>query len=84
MASILDLRSGESRRSERRRALEQLLLRADECAKVLGLGRSKVFMMLSSGELPSVRIGRSVRVPAKALERWVEERCVEAEGQATV
>jgi excisionase family DNA binding protein len=51
-----------------------LLLRAAEVAKLLGLGRSTVFALLAAGELPVVRIGRSVRVPRAALERWVDER----------
>jgi excisionase family DNA binding protein len=54
--------------------MEPLLLRAGEVAKLLGLGRSTVFAMLAAGELPVVRIGRSVRVPRAALERWVDER----------
>jgi excisionase family DNA binding protein len=56
------------------RPLEPLLLRAGEVAKLLGLGRSTVFALLAAGELPVVRIGRSVRVPRGALERWVDER----------
>jgi excisionase family DNA binding protein len=51
-----------------------LLLRAAEVATLLGLGRSTVFALLAAGELPVVRIGRSVRVPRVALERWVDER----------
>jgi excisionase family DNA binding protein len=58
--------------------VEQLLLKADEVAKRLSLGRSKVFLMIARQELPSVRIGKSVRVPAKALEEWVDERRAEA------
>jgi excisionase family DNA binding protein len=58
--------------------MEPLLLRAGEVAKLLGLGRSKVFAMLAAGELPVMRIGRSVRVPRAALERWVAERTQEA------
>ena len=56
------------------RPMEPLLLRAGEVAKLLGLGRSTVFALLAAGELPVVRIGRSVRVPRVALERWVDER----------
>jgi excisionase family DNA binding protein len=56
------------------RPMEPLLLRGGEVAKLLGPGRSTVFAMLAAGELPVVRIGRSVRVPRGALERWVEER----------
>jgi excisionase family DNA binding protein len=54
--------------------MEPMLLRAEEVAKVLGLGRSKVFEMLRANELPVVRIGRSIRVPVAQLERWIQER----------
>ena len=39
-----------------------LLLKADEVAKMLGLGRTKVYEMMASGKLPVVRIGTAVRV----------------------
>jgi len=51
-----------------------LLLRAHEAGRLLGLGRSTVFELIARGELPAVRIGRAVRVPRAALERWVRER----------
>ena len=54
-----------------------LLLRAEEAAKLLSLGRSTVFQMLAAGELPAVRVGRAVRVPRAALERWVREQTEE-------
>jgi excisionase family DNA binding protein len=53
--------------------MEPLVLKVGDVAKLLGLGRSKVFAMLAAGELPVVRMGRSVRVPRAALERWVVE-----------
>ncbi len=52
--------------------MDQLLLNADEVSKTLKIGRSKTYEMMASGELPVVRIGRSVRVPAKALEERVK------------
>jgi excisionase family DNA binding protein len=58
--------------------MEPLLLKAADVAKLLGLGRTKVFAMLAAGELPVVRIGRSVRVPRAALERWVVEHTLYA------
>jgi excisionase family DNA binding protein len=54
--------------------LEPLLLRVTDVALVLGIGRTKVFALLAAGELPVVRLGRSVRIPREALERWVRER----------
>jgi len=58
--------------------LEPLLLRATEAAKLLGLGRSKVFAMVAAGELPVIRLGRSVRIPRQALERWIRDQTIEA------
>jgi excisionase family DNA binding protein len=63
--------------------VEPLLLRADEAAVVLGIGRTKVFELLASGEPPAIRIGRCVRVPKDRLERWIEER-THIEAQAFV
>jgi excisionase family DNA binding protein len=54
--------------------MEKLLLSPNEVAEALGIGRPKVYSLLSRGELPRVRVGRSVRVPAAALRKWVEER----------
>lgn len=51
-----------------------LLLRAEEAARLLGLGRSTVFALLATGELPSVRVGRSVRVSRSAVERFIAAR----------
>jgi len=49
---------------------EQLLYRVEDAAKVLALGRSKTFELIASGELKSVQIGRSRRVPRSALEAY--------------
>lgn len=50
------------------------LLRIEEVQAVLGVGRSKVYDMIRRGELPTLRIGRLVRVPRWALEAWISER----------
>jgi excisionase family DNA binding protein len=54
--------------------MERELLRAEEVAKVLGIGRTKVYELMLRGELPVIRIGRLVRVPRAALLRWIAER----------
>lgn len=53
---------------------DKLLLRVSEAQQLLSLSRSTVYAMVASGELPSVRIGRSVRVPVDALKQWVERQ----------
>jgi excisionase family DNA binding protein len=62
--------------------MEPLLLKAGEVATLLGLGRSKVFAMLAVGELPVLRIGRSVRVPRVALEGWIAEQTQHSRGRS--
>ncbi len=47
------------------------LLRPREAQVALGLSRSAVYQTIASGAVPSIRIGRSVRIPADALAEWV-------------
>ena len=54
--------------------MEKLLLTATEAAEAIGVGRTRIYELLASGQIPSVKIGRSVRVPTEALRRWIKER----------
>jgi excisionase family DNA binding protein len=58
---------------------ERLLLRIPEAAARLGLGRSTIYELIQAGDLPAVKIGRAVRVPASRLAAWVERQTAEAE-----
>lgn len=50
------------------------LLTVPEAARRLALGRATAYRLVQTGDLPSVRIGRTVRVPAAALDTWVRAR----------
>jgi excisionase family DNA binding protein len=50
----------------------KLLLTVDEAAQRLGIGRSHAYVYIQRGIIPSVKLGRSRRVPAKELELFVE------------
>jgi len=52
--------------------MEPMLLHVDEAGRILNLGRSKVWQLVASGELETVQIGRSRRVPLAALEAFIE------------
>lgn len=43
--------------------VERVLLTPTETAQALGIGRSKVYELMATGALASVRIGRCRRVP---------------------
>ena len=57
--------------------MNKLLLTVPEACAQLGLGRSKLYELLNAGTFPTVRIGRAVRIPAKALEDWVARQVAE-------
>ncbi|WP_036554291.1 excisionase family DNA-binding protein [Nocardiopsis sp. CNT312] len=50
---------------------EKKLLRVEEAAKLLGIGRTRVFEQIKLGRLRSVKIGTSRLVPAVALDEYV-------------
>lgn len=50
----------------------RILVRLPEAATLLGIGRSTVYGLIADGKIPTVRIGRSVRVPIEALKEWAE------------
>jgi excisionase family DNA binding protein len=54
--------------------LENRLMRPSEVQEVIGLSRSSVYAAIAAGILPSVRVGKSVRVPSRALGEWIEAR----------
>lgn len=49
----------------------KLALDVREAAEVLGIGRSKLYDLLRSGQLREIRVGSRVLVPAQALVDFV-------------
>ena len=47
-------------------------LKVLEVAEVLRISRSRAYELVAGGEMPAVKIGRSVRVSRKELDRWLE------------
>jgi excisionase family DNA binding protein len=46
------------------------LQRISDTARFLGVSRSLVYRLINSGVLPTVRIGRSRRIPIRAVREW--------------
>jgi len=53
---------------------EVSLLTVDEMAQILRIGRSSAYELCRQKEFPIVRIGRSIRIPRRALYEWIEGR----------
>jgi excisionase family DNA binding protein len=64
--------SGEDpHRSQERGDLQ--LLSVDEVCQQLGMGKSWVYRRLRSGEIPSVKLGRSIKVRRDELKAYLEQ-----------
>jgi len=53
--------------------MNKLLLTPAEAAQVLGIGRSKTYQLLQSGQLQSVHIGSCRRIPLQAVHNFLAE-----------
>ena len=49
-------------------------LKVPEVAAELRIARSRAYELVADGEIPAVKIGRSVRVSRKELDRWLEDQ----------
>ena len=52
---------------------EQVFISLNELQEILGIGRTKAYDLVASGELPAVRIGRMIRVDMRDLTDWLEQ-----------
>ncbi|MQA78098.1 MAG: helix-turn-helix domain-containing protein [Streptosporangiales bacterium] len=59
-----------------------LLLNPEQAAQELGIGRTRTFALIASGELESVKIGRARRIPRAALEVYVGRLLAQQNGGA--
>jgi len=45
-----------------------------EMQDLLGIGSTKAYELVSSGEVPSVRIGRAIRINRRQLDDWLDRQ----------
>ena len=53
--------------------MEESLLRSDEVAEILKVSVSMAYTLMRRGDIPTVRIGSSVRVRKEDLDRYINE-----------
>ncbi len=52
---------------------ERLTLTVDEAAQVLGISRALAYELIARRQIPSLRLGRRIVVPRRALEVILEQ-----------
>ncbi len=57
-------------------AVEEIFLTGTEVAQRLRISRAKVYWMIQRGEIPSVKMGRNVRVRQRDMEEYIR-RCLQ-------
>lgn len=51
-----------------------LAFTVDQAAEQLSISRSHCWRLATEGVLPSFRLGKSIRIPARQLAEWVEQQ----------
>lgn len=49
------------------------LLTVDDVAEITGMGRDWIYAQVRAGQIPHVRLGRSVRFREPAIDQWLDE-----------
>jgi excisionase family DNA binding protein len=60
-------------------SVSKLLITVNEAAASLSVGRPKMWQLVMTGEVPSIKIGASRRIPVRALEDYVQRQLAAAE-----
>ena len=58
-------------------AIMPLLLTVNQAAQLLGIGRSTLYELLDAGQIQSVKVGASRRIPLKAVHEYIDRLLVE-------
>lgn len=53
--------------------VERQTISVEEAGKVLGCSRALAYEMARQGKIPTIRLGRKLVVPVKALEKMLEQ-----------
>lgn len=52
-------------------SVEPICIRVNDAARMIGVGRTKLYELISAGELETVKIGKATRVTTASLHKFV-------------
>ncbi|MES1975597.1 MAG: helix-turn-helix domain-containing protein [Pseudomonadota bacterium] len=61
-------------------AVEPIAIRIPEACRMIGIGRSKLYELITSGEIETIKIGVSRLVLVASLARFVDEKRIRLNG----
>jgi excisionase family DNA binding protein len=54
-------------------SVEPICVRVNDAARMIGVGRTKLYELISSGELETIKIGKATRITTASLHKLVEQ-----------
>ncbi|WP_338833986.1 hypothetical protein MHLNE_03570 [Moorella humiferrea] len=51
------------------------VLTVPEVARLLRIGRAAAYELANRKDFPTIRVGRTIRIPREPLLRWMEKTC---------
>lgn len=64
-------------RKDKVNVMERAVFSTYEAAAYIGVSRPTFFRLCNTEGFPAIRVGRAIRVPKAALDRWLEEHAGE-------
>lgn len=52
--------------------VEPICVRVNDAARMIGVGRTKLYELISTGELETIKIGKATRITTASLRKLVE------------
>jgi excisionase family DNA binding protein len=74
LAGFEEALGGQERSASPRMDRKSKLLSMQEVCEALGMGKSWTYRRIKSGEIPSVKLGRSIKVKREDLAEYLESR----------
>jgi len=58
--------------------IEPICVRINDAARMIGVGRTKLYELISKGEVETVKIGKATRITTASLRRLVDRQRVDS------
>lgn len=54
--------------------LDPICVRVNDAARMIGVGRTKLYELIASGEIETVKLGKATRITTASLQELVRRR----------
>lgn len=59
--------------------MDKLTLSVDEASALSGIGRDRLYELTRRADFPALHLGRSIRIPRRLFEEWIEREAMKGE-----